>query len=380
MPETMRENRRGTRRTIAPNIYEDDLGIAAVARAAGHRPKEKRFPKGTPLKKIHAWQEATQVEMRKTAKRAKGQRGTLAGDIVARLAQLPDGRAKDNTRWDLNAWLERFGAKKRDQIDVAALRRQVGDWKEAGVPASTINHRRRVLAQLWDALDGEDAPNPARRVKRVKEVLGDPAAWPMDALDAIITAMASDRGEIWKGEQSFKIRPFRRFNKSRARLYFLLWSGMPPGSMQMCSPHRVARDVEMGKLYYPAREKGAGAPAVLLPLYPRAVPAVRDWLRAGAWGTCSEPSLRAALQRAAKAYARAEAEAGRTSPVPATVTTYDLRHSFLTWLYETSGDPFLVQLYGQHLDLKTTHRYTRKGVPKRALDAIAAIAKFENPT
>lgn len=355
----------GQRRTLAANIYEDDSGIWAIARVGKHRRKERKFARATSLKTINAWLEAERSKMRRQKARVLAMRGTLAGDIVAYLALLPAGRAKDNTTWDLSAWLPLLGTKRRDKITLADLRGAVNHWIETKVPASTINHRRRSLAQLYEALDGEDEPNPVRQVKRVKEVLGEPTAYPMDALTALIDAMDEARGHQRKGGTSFRLT-----NKSRARLRLLLWTGMPPASLRALSARRVARDQPNGRVWYPPRGKGAGAAAVLLPLFPEGAVSIDGWLKAGAWGTFSEASLRHALQRAAKTYAKREADAGRMSPVPETITVYHLRHSFLTWLYETTGDPYLVQLYGQHADLETTQRYTRQGVPLRARDAV----------
>jgi integrase len=362
----------GPRRTIAPNVYEDDIGISAIARVGSRKPVERRFKKGTPLKEITNWLEAERTKLRGQKARILAMRGTLGGDVLAYLAHLPAGRAKDNTRWDLTAWLAVLGTKRRDKITVDDLRRVVNGWLEAKVPASTINHRRRALAQLYEALDGADAPNPVRQIKRAKEVLPEPTAYPMDVLTAIIDGMDAKRGVYRKGESSH-----RRSNKSQARLRLLLWSGMPPASLRALQPRRVSHDLQSGHLWYPPRGKGAGAAAVLLPLFPEGVTSVTKWLYAGAWGSFSEASLRHALRRAAKSYAKREADTGRSSsPVPSTITPYHLRHSFLTWLYETTGDPYLVQLYGQHADLETTQRYTRKGVPARARDAVARVAGF----
>lgn len=363
----------GQRRTLAPNVYEDDQGISAIARVGKRKSKERRFTKGTALKEITHWLEAERTKMRKQRARVLAMRGTLSGDVLAYLAQLPDGRAKDNTRWDLAAWVLELGVRRRDKITVNDLRRVVNHWIEQQVAPSTINHRRRALAQLWEALDGADADNPVRQIKRAKEILPEPTAYPMDALEAIIDGMDATRGRPRKGESSH-----RRTNKSQARLRMLLWTGMPPASLRALSPRRVAHDVQSDHLWYPPRGKGAGAAAVLLPLFPEGAASVQRWLKAFAWGTFSEASLRHALQRAAKAYAKREADAGRSSPVPSTITPYHLRHSFLTWLYETTGDPYLVQLYGQHADLETTQRYTRKGVPARAREAVARVARLRD--
>jgi integrase len=371
----------GPRITLAPNIYQDHEGISGIARVGKHS-KEKSFPHGTALRTINAWLEQERSRLRGLKKKAQQVRGTLAGDVLTYLNSLPKGRAKDNTRWDLAAWVRELGSLPRSKLSVSDLRAVVNGWIEARVPASTINHRRRALAQLWDRLDGEDAPNPVRKIKRAKEVLGEPTAYPMSALTAAIDGMAKDRGHQLKGGSSFRL-----WNKSRARLRMLLWTGMPPQSLRVLNPRRVAIDLERGELWYPPRGKGAGAEAVLLPLFPEGVVSLQQWLKAGAWGKFSEAMLRLALHRAARSYAAREAAEGRTSAIPVPprrkkgdpptkgegIRVYDLRHSFLTWLYETTGDPYLVKLFGQHANLETTMRYTRKGVPARAREAVAKM-------
>lgn len=358
-------------RRLAPNIYEDTRGIRAIAIVGRGLRREKRFPPGTSLRIVSAWLEAERTRLRQQKGRLVRLRGTFEGDVLERLRQMPEGRARDNARWDLGAWIAALGGtRRRARLTVDDLRTVVNGWIEAGVPASTINHRRRALAQLYEALDGPDAPNPARQLRRVKEVLPEPTAYPMDVLTAIIDGMDARRGHLRKGESDVGAT-----NKSQARLRMLLWTGMPPISLQRLSPRRVAFELESGRLWYPPRAKGQGAAAALLPLFPEGVESVRRWLRARAWGTFSESSLQKALRRAAQAYAMREAAAGRASPVPhETVTTYDLRHSFLTWLYEETGDPYLVRMFGQHASLETTARYTRKGVPTRAAEAVARIA------
>lgn len=358
---------------MAKNVYRHADHIRAVASIGRKRRKDKRFPLGTKESEITAWQEAERTKMRTQRARVIAMRGKLTGDVIAYLDQLPEGRAKNNTRWDLAAWVQTLGTKRRDKITVHDLRAVVNRWIEADTPASTINHRRRALAHLYEALDGVDAPNPVRQIKRAKEVLPEPTAYPMDVLTAIIDGMDVDRGQQRKGTRTTGVSSAPRTrNKSQGRLRLLLWSGMPPASLRVLQLRRVAHDLAQGHLWYPPRGKGKGAAAVLLPLFPEGVTSVERWLQASAGGTFSEASLRQALQRAARAYATREAAAGRSSPVPSTITVYHLRHSFLTWLYETTGDPYLVQLYGQHATLETTQRYTRQGVPHRAREAVLA--------
>src|SRR5579871_6233910 len=102
------------RKVIAPAIYLMDNGsFRVVARVGdrknGPRPKEKRFPAGTPLKKLKAWQEDQRAELRRTTMRPV--LGTLAADHDRHIkSPAVTGLASHKTRIsDLGAWLPRFG-------------------------------------------------------------------------------------------------------------------------------------------------------------------------------------------------------------------------------------------------------------------------------
>jgi site-specific recombinase XerC len=339
----------GARQRIAECTYEDRYGIEAVAKV-GKLSRSKRFDRGTAQKVIDAWLESTRVSLRLKVRSAKRSSGTLAGDVAAYLATLPNKRSTKNTGWELGAWVAALGECRTDRLEADRLRKVQNGWIECGVPSSTINHRRRALAHLFEWLNGKEAANPARDVPRVRERLGDPIAYPIEVLTAIIDGMDE--------------------SPSHARLRVLLWSGMPPAGLMQLDPRKVRHDLESLCLYYPARNKGEGAEAVTLPIFPECRRALECWLRVRANGRFSQASLGKALRRAATAYA----QRCTSSPVPPDeITPYHLRHSFLTWLYVKSGDPYLVQKYGQHADLKTTRRYTRKGIPERAVHAVAKI-------
>ena len=69
---------------LAPGIYRMDNGsYRAVARVGdrktGPRPKEKRFPKGTALRKMQAWQNDARAALRRETLRPV--LGTLAADV-----------------------------------------------------------------------------------------------------------------------------------------------------------------------------------------------------------------------------------------------------------------------------------------------------------
>lgn len=345
----------GQRRQLAKNIFQDDHGISGIARAGGLKPRELRFPTGTKVSAIHKALEAERVKMRAEAKvhRQVLRPGTLAGDVAEHLATLPAKRRVVVAR-ELAPWVEALGPRQRSDIKVADLRAVVSKWLDATKPPApnTIRLRRRALAILWDALDGEDAPNPARRVKPPKDRRAEARAWPIEALERVI-ARVKDR-------------------KKRARLSLLLWSGMPVGSLLKLRMRDI--DLEAGTIHYPAREKAEGAPAVTLPMFfPQTKPAAQAWLRAFAWGEFDRHELLRRLKAAARVERRENDKANRPSPIdPARVRVHDLRHTFLTAVGRASKNPYVVQSYGQHLDLETSRRYCQDAVPDMVAAAVQA--------
>lgn len=342
--------RRGSRETVAPGIYQDSRGYEARAHAAGLT-RAKRFPRRTRLRDMKDWQGDTRKALRHAA-RARAQllaTGTLAGDIAAHLDTLPAADRR-HRRADFTAWLTpALAQRERRTLTLDDLRAVVRGWLEAGVAASTIHHRRRALIAVYEALDGADPPVLPRRLKRPRQPVAQPRAVPMPVLEAVLATMA---------DHPYPARPTRR-SRPKAILRFLLWTGTPPAVLRLMTPHHV--DLAAKEITKPARAKGRGAPAVTLPLVePQGVEAAQSWLRAQAWGRFDTRTVARAFRRAVGAYRRQGEPAG---PVPPDVRLYDLRHSFLTWLARTTGNPLVVQQYGQLVDLATARRYMLGAVP-----------------
>lgn len=354
--------RTGPRRRVAPAIYADDRGFEARAHAAGAT-KSRRFPPRTALRDMKAWQADARKALRQDARARRHllAPGTLAGDIAAVLEQLPADDRR-HRRADFLAWVTpTLGPALRRDVTLEELRAVVLGWLETGVAASTIHHRRRALIAVYETLDGPEPPVLPRRLKRPRQPTPQPRAVPMPVLEAVIATMP---------DHPYPNRPHRR-SRPKAICRVLLWTGTPPAVLRLMTPHSV--DLEAKEITKPARAKGRGAPAVTLPLVePQGVEAARDWLRAQAWGRFDTRTVARAFRRAVQAYRRAGAPAG---PVPPDVRLYDLRHSFLTWLARTTGNPLVVQQYGQLVDLATARRYMLGAVPDMVRAAIRAAGR-----
>ena len=250
-------------------------------------------------------------------------------------------------------------------------------WEEAGRAPSTLNHRRRVLhdvlADALGAADDDDVIVPTSRIARRREKPLQPRGIPMPIIARILAAMP-DYGRAAKGED----RP--PVSHSKIRAHVMAWTGLAHQSLKRLQRRDV--NFKEGKLFLPARRKGAGAAGVWVSLLPPALEALRQYDAAKLWGRAfSSASLHASFRRAVQATRaaltrEAEASGDQTlleqflTSVPANAHPYDLRHSFLTDAYRQSGDVLAVKELAQHADISTTERYTKGAVSERAADAI----------
>lgn len=330
---------------------------ALVSRGKGRSPLTKHFPASTPPQVMQAWRQDQQAS-RRLQRRTRAAYGTLAGDAKRYLASvkaMPTYRERER---DIRLWVTIFGARDRERITSAEIRAIRDQWLteprgylEDGTPLpplapGTVNKRLRALANLWTVLDGKRAPNPVRDVPEAKEPRDVARALDYPTIDAILAAMP-DRGSA-KDSVKGK-RPAA--SKSKARLRVLAYTGWPSSVLQQLRPADVNLDAGLAKI--PPRKKGAGMPAVIVPLLPQAVDALKEFARLNCWGTFSASSLRKSFQRAVA-----------TVLPDVNVRVYDLRHSALS-LFAQTGDERAVQYLAQHADLKTTKQYTVGSVPAR---------------
>ncbi len=355
---------RGARKLVIPGVYSDRIGFEARARAAG-RTQAKRFPKSATLKAMKQWQDDTRKALRKAARDQTSDLppGTLAGDLVIHLATLPEQRRRES-KAEYTAWLTpALKSRPRASITLEELRTLVSTWADAGIAASTINHRIRALRALYEALDGDDVPVLPRRLARLPEPPPANRAADMDLLTAILAEMRDYPDPRHPREPS----------KAKARLRLMQWTGVTAATMQRVGAHGI--DLARKEIRLPPRMKGRGSPAVTLPLVdPEGVTAARDWLRAHAWFRFDRTRLGVRFKQAVAAFGAKHPDVS----IPPGLHMYDLRHSFLTWLAtktvtpETpAGNPYVVMLYAQHKNLETTKRYMQAVIPEMVRQVLA---------
>lgn len=332
--------RQGSRKTIGSGIYEDDHGLAAVVNVGsgpGRLTRERRYPKGTTLRTIRAWQEETRVELRKMAGRVSS--GTLADDVPAYLARIRKTLAsyRDRER-DVRAWLPRFGQRRRASLTTRELDAQLAHWRNTdGLSASAVNHRRDALSDLFAKLDGPEAHNPVKGCIWFPRPKAKPQAIDRARILRVLSAL-EDRG------------------KTKWRLLLMHWTGMRPSQMARLSPtgedfylDERAFAVEVGGQVraIPAVlvPSGKGGEPVMFPLLEEGVAVARGFLRTRAFGRWSCPS----------AYKRIVEAAKKVGEPPFNV--YRIKHSFASALRRTGTDLADIQDMLGHADPASTRVY-----------------------
>lgn len=157
--------------------------------------RTKLFPHGTDPDEITAWRAQTRVDLKKT----RPSKGTLAADIEAFLADMPEGRRKV----DFSGWLQRwaqspFGAKPRNAMTREDLVKQFRTWAREGYAGSSINHLRQVLLSLWKHLDGPEGFSacPARFIPKAKEAHPKQGFFEQEQIDAVLSHLSDDYRDV----------------------------------------------------------------------------------------------------------------------------------------------------------------------------------------
>lgn len=328
--------RRGQRLRIAPGIYRDPVGLAAVVKV-GRVQRERRYPHDEPLRKIQRWQVETRAQLEKARPRVAP--STLTADVRRYLDRLDIDTIADRTR-EIEAWLPRFGERRRDSLTTAELDDQLRAWRKGGLSASTCNHRRYALSNLFRVLDGRSAANPV--LDCVVFRMPDPQARALSLLliDEVLDELSPE-------------------SKTAIRLKLLRWTGMRPSQMGRLRPEDFELEAAPPSVIVPRGKRGR---VVRLPLMPEAVPIAHAFLERGCFGKWSNASAGKALRRALKAANERRAKDGQ-SPIPA-FNLYRIKHSVASRLRASGmdladvqdvlghGDPSITAIYAPPVDAK----------------------------
>lgn len=388
-----------TRTTLAEGIYQDAHGISIIARI-GSRPNileaTARFPlvdaDDIPYSKRNNGELVKcRLQLLEDLRKQRAAKGGAAGSLGAAIDEWKrehpltppgaDGTVVEDKRADDHRLLAHWrtsplAAEPVNLLKRSAIRAQLHSWTSEGRAPTTVNHRRRALADVlkWAlGSDDDERTLPTDGIAYLTPTQPEPRGILMPIVARII-AMMPDRGRGAKGEARVD------YSETKIRLRVMAWTGLAHKSMERLERRHV--NFGAGKLFYPARKKGKGAAGVWIDLLPPALEALKDYDRVALWGkpfsrSSMHGSWRRAVTRTRDALvAEAEQSGDRTmleqflSSVPPNSRPYDLRHSFLSDVYRQTGDLRAVQELGQHADLKTTARYTKAAVPERVAGAI----------
>ena len=389
----------GTRTTLATNIYQDKYGISAIVYCKGLAPERARYPLGTEVAVIQAWQLRTEAEMLER-KPVVGEKSTLAGDAPRWIASLPEGGRRRDFAINIKYWtherhddgwattITTLGNTRRDKITDTHVEAQRAAWLQAGIAANTINHRMRALRTLYRDLDGRKAYNPTQGIPKLQGPRREPRDVPIPVIERIIGNMP-DQGRGIRGQTKATGQPRPTISETKIRIRVMAFTGAP----QMNVERFRDRDIDLpgARFYFRPRRKGGGADGVWLDMIPPAVEAFRDFVTAGLVGKgFSRDSMSRSWRRAiARTVKEVTLEAARTGDrtflelltrcIPPNCRPYDLRHSFLSEIARQNGDPYAVMECGQLSDLHTAQHYTKGVTPVRAAAAIAKLSERWRP-
>jgi integrase len=312
----------------------------------------KQFPLDTPVGELRDWRD-DQVETYGGGERTTA--GSFGADIETYLGRVSAMPSYTQRKAHLELWARELGRDRpRRSITTEEIDVVLQGWLDTLKPA-TVRKRRTALQSFFAKMDGKKSRlvNP---VKASENPIGaKPEARALDyfRIANAIAAMPTQRDT----KKGLPARP----SLSAIRARVLAYTGIPPGILQQVQPTDLS--IANGTVRVVPRHKGAGVEARTLPLTADALDAFKAFHAANAYGPFSIVALNRSFKRGCKA-------AGLD---PKTIHLYDLRHSFLTALYQVTRDLATVGRLGLHAEgSKVTARYA-KGADY-AVDTAAAAA------
>jgi integrase len=337
--------RRGPRRRIATNVYDDASGRSIIYRDHDGKQREIR---GTHATAISDLRKAVVAELERTSGsgRAVTARGTLA-EAVDKWESLERHLASwKERRAELRAWVRELGDEQVRAITATDARRVMSQWAEAGIAPKTIRNRRWTLQHLYRVLYGPKTITPVDDVKpppktRTIPVMIDPA----HVLQVYANLLTMERKGILHDA------------KTRARFMVRASTGKRPSEIMRAQPS----DVNLQRREWRVRD-GKGGWSEGLYLNDEMLAAWKVFVKADAWGSFRTGSMMNTLR-----------SAGWQPHGDAFTRAYELRHSAGIALSDAGIDLSDISGFLGHTDLRTTRQTyvpIRRARMQRASEAL----------
>src|SRR5262245_4960454 len=348
--------RKGKRHKVEEGIYKDSIGYATTVKV-GRRQKEKRWPLDTDRKVMRSWRADERAKLLKTTDtqvRQSSDPRTITRSIVAYLKRRKGRESYKSDRSHLKAWLPFIGHLRRHEVTREAHAEPATvAWRTAGKSERTIRHRKRVLRELYQALDGADVDHPLKGLKLPKVPDTTPIPVPLRTIQRVAKSLL--RGKTKEGYGS---------DPKKGRAWFLVYAtcGQRPAQIARA----LETDVDLKARIWWVRPAKHGKP-VPLPLSDDMVAAWTAFDAAKAWGGFDTSSFAKLLRR---------------HGWPKGVRPYALRHTFAIDLLLEGVDLGDIQGFLGHKHIETTRKFyapillarLQKSVGKRRLNLEAVPA------
>jgi hypothetical protein len=336
--------------TLAPGIYQDDHGITVrvkVGTGAAQRTDEARYPLGTAIKIMKAWQVQARAKLERLPVSSIS-RGTFDADVIEylRIAPITPTTRKVRTQ-QLKWWGQQpveigsrrtLGELRRGELDPKRIREILWESFKPTDPAndptefaSTSNSYRTALNHLFSVLDADDpfAMNPVRKVAVRAQAAARPRGQDARIVREILKQVPSKFG--------------RKSGRSALRLHVLAWVHITPTQLMQVNPpsdfhdrpDASRSDIVAGSITLTkhARLKGRQKlipPPETIPLNPWGVDALRAFTAdPDAWGKFSMSPLNKVFKRACTRAQSVLAKRGVIVDL-SEMTMYHLKHSLAT--------------------------------------------------
>lgn len=294
--------------------------------------REHRFPLDVDAETIKRWRTQVRAELDGEHDEADGPqpvRGTFAVDLP-RYLKLIEGKVSfKSDRSHLKAWLPFIGSMKRNAVKSSHVKAAFAAWLAAGKSARTVRHRRRVLRELYQGLDGAHARPPIKGVKVPKPDDPNPIPVPLALIVRVAKSLkAGKRHKKGYGGDS---------DLCHARFLVRATTGQRPCQVGRAKPGDV--DLKR-KIWFVRAAKGGRV--IPLPLQPDMVRAWKTFISAKAWGAFDTRSFSKTIRR---------------HGWPANIRPYNLRHTFAIDHLLAGTDLGDLQGLLGHRQIETTRKF-----------------------